>query len=177
MGDLKHRKSAQDQDTLRVRARERIDKGLLPRAKAARTWGGRGSGLTCCLCDNPIVPSDPEMELEFEPATDSQSLRFHLQCHSIWDAERRQPIEGAWAAVENSLPPFDMPIEARLGMGGGRTVVLGIMRMKSRGNESVWINAMTRSPLPAAWTPLEWRYPLGTEKSSEPDASSTPKRA
>ena len=42
-------------EMLRASVRERIDKGLLPRDKAARTWGGRGSGLTSSLCDLSIL--------------------------------------------------------------------------------------------------------------------------
>jgi hypothetical protein len=177
MGDLRHKQPGQDQDTLRARARERIEQGVLPHIKAARTWGGRGSGLPCNLCDAPISESEPEMELEFDNAPAAQSFRFHLQCHSIWDSERRAPEQNAWTAVEQSLPPFDAPVEARLNLGSGRTVIISIMRTKAHDEELTWLNATTHTPLPAAWLPVEWRYPHGLEPAEHLEQGSTSQRA
>jgi len=162
---------------LRVCARERIESGLLPRTKATRTWGGRGSGFNCCLCDGVIAASEPEMELEFEGNEAARSLRFHLQCHSVWDLERRVPEHGSWTPLEKTPPPFDTSVEARLSMGAGREVILGIVRTKGREGESVWMNAVTHAPLPAAWLPVEWRYPAGFEVADLLAESSAPKRA
>ena len=88
MGDPSHRQ--RDQDNLRARAQERLEKGQLPRSKAARTWGGRGSGIACNLCDSPILTTDAEMELEFEGAPPNRVLHLHLRCHSAWEAERQE---------------------------------------------------------------------------------------
>jgi ferredoxin len=53
-------------------------------------WGSCGSGAACSLCDQPIRPE----EVEYEVATPDRAaesgervLRFHLECHAIWEAE------------------------------------------------------------------------------------------
>jgi hypothetical protein len=162
MGDPSQR----DQNTLRARARDRIDCGLLPRTKAARTWGGRGSGHACSLCDAPILESEPEMELEYEDSSPNSVLRFHLQCQSIWETERHGTPADAWRQVENDLPPFGRAVETRVELGGGpaggtgRTIILNVMRLcDSESGSTLWINANTNAPLPETWRPLEWRDP------------------
>src|SRR5262245_5216634 len=108
MGDSNHPEHKdKNLEHLAAAARERLESGLLPRVKAARTWGGRGSGLTCSLCDEPILESDPEMELEFDGTATARTLRFHLQCHSVWEAERRAPAPDAWIPIETATPPYD----------------------------------------------------------------------
>jgi len=164
------------EETLRARARERIASGELPRAKPARSWGGRGSGLPCSLCDNPIADTGPEMELEFDGAITATALRFHLQCQVIWDSVRRVPTESEWTAIEKRLPPFDTVVEARVNLSGSRSVILGVVLTRSRSPEGQWLNATTSSPLPAAWRPLEWRYPAGLDVSQNQE-NMTPKRA
>lgn len=166
---------------LRARASERIASGQLPRAKAARSWGGRGSGLACSLCDQPIADSGPEMELEFDGAITATALRFHLQCQAIWDSVRRLPTESEWTLIEKRVPPFDEVVEARVNLSGSRSVILGVVLSHGRSPDGVWLNATTSLPLPAAWRPLEWRYPAGLEmpsvKSPITGESATPRRA
>lgn len=176
MGDLSHNDHKdKNQDSLRARACERLEKGLLPSTKAARTWGGRGSGLACSLCDRPILESDPEMELEFEGTATARALRFHLQCHSIWESERSAPTRVVWTAVEKALPPFGAVVEARLDIGAGRMVILSVLYLRAGGDEPCWVNATTDSPLPETWHPVEWRH---VAESSEPHAeTSATKRA
>jgi hypothetical protein len=163
------------QDTaLRARACALLEGGVLPRSKAARSWGGRGSGLPCALCGNAIAESGPEIELEFDGTASSPSLRFHLQCHSLWETLRRRTDEPDWIAIETRLPPFDTVVEARLSLSGSRSVILGIVRVRGRAGASEWLNATTNSALPASWRPLEWRQPAGIEPSV---AEAAPKRA
>lgn len=163
-----------NEELLRTRARERIASGELPRAKPARSWGGRGSGLACSLCDQPIADTGPEMELEFDGTASATTVRFHLQCQIIWDSVRRTPAESGWTSVEKRMPPFDTVVEARVSLSGSRTIILGVVLTRSRGSESVWLNATTTSPLPAAWRPLEWRHPNGVEAKED---TATPRRA
>jgi hypothetical protein len=171
MGDPSQR----DQNTLRARARDRIECGLLPRTKAARTWGGRGSGLACSLCDAPILDSEPEMELEYEePPSSNAVLRFHLQCQSIWDAERQEPVGPTWRSVEDDLPPFSRTVETRLELGGSRSIILNVMRLcDSETGRTVWINANTNEPLPDSWRPVAWRDPL-PPPAADPSPASAP---
>lgn len=167
----------QHQETLRARARERIEQGLLPHAKAARTWGGRGSGLACSLCDAPIADTEPEMELEFDG---SVMVRFHLQCQSIWDAERRAPPADAWTPIAQALPDFNETVEARLSLGGARSVILAVTRLQGGDGRDIWLNATTQTPLPEGWRPFEWRAqipPPQTEIPYEEVPAPTPRRA
>jgi hypothetical protein len=166
--------SPRDQNILRAKARDRIECGLLPRTKAARTWGGRGSGLACSLCDAPILDSEPEMELEYEEASPNAVLRFHLQCQSIWEVERQEPQARPWRLVETDLPPFSRTVETRLELGGSRSIILNVMRLcDSETGKTVWINANTNAPLPESWRPVAWRDPVA-EAEAPPVSSESP---
>jgi hypothetical protein len=70
---------------LRRRAREEIQKGRLPDSAPASIWGGRGSGLPCAVCGDPILPNQVEYEISESSGVDS--LRFHLPCHAVWQLE------------------------------------------------------------------------------------------
>ena len=147
-------------ESLRVRARERMEQRLLPRTKPSRTWGGSGTGLHCSLCDEPILESEPEMELEYEAAAPMQVVRFHLQCQSVWEAERLGPKGSPWTAIEAELPPLHSVVEARLSLGEGRVLILNVMRVcDGESGPVVWLNATTNSQLPDNWRPVEWRMP------------------
>ncbi|MEP7244236.1 MAG: hypothetical protein ABI885_11165 [Gammaproteobacteria bacterium] len=149
--------SKQNLEELRARARERVEQHQLPIARPARTWGGRGTGLACSLCDAPILPSETEMELEFEGAP-TALLRFHLQCQSVWEAARQVPKPMGWTPVGHELPPLHTIVEGRLTLGESRSIILNIMRVcDGETGPVVWLNATTNSPLPETWLPLEWR--------------------
>lgn len=158
--------SEKDLEALRIRARERIEQGLLPRAKAVRTWGGLGSGLRCDLCDAAITASEPEFELQIDLALSAESVRFHRQCHTIWNEAREQHQRGGWRSVEHDPPPIGALVEARISLGETRSVILSITRLAELQPTTTepdasggWINATTGGPLPIGWRPLEWRPP------------------
>lgn len=153
MGDM----TQQQEEALQTRARERIEQGVLPREKPTRMWGGRGSGLPCSLCDEPIAETEPEMELEYEAR--APTVRFHLRCQSIWDGARRVPDASRWISVEQELPPLHTMVEARISLGGGtRSLILNVMRVcDGETGPVVWLNATTNSGLPDSWQPVQWR--------------------
>ena len=130
-------------------------------------WGGRGSGQACSLCDQPILDSEPEMELEYEGAEPQAVVRFHLQCQSVWD-EMRQARTSPWTLVSNELPPLLRVVEARLSLGQQRSIILNVMRV-NHGDTGpiVWLNATTNSPLPQHWQPVEWR-PIADQQLATP---------
>ena len=72
---------------LRRLARDRIEKGRLPRAVPARMWGGKGAGKSCALCDKPIGANESELEVEQSIDGAARPLRFHVLCHSLWQLE------------------------------------------------------------------------------------------
>jgi hypothetical protein len=70
-----------DETALRLLAARKIEAGALPRAVPQTAFGGKGDGLSCSLCEQPIAASD----YEFEYAVSSGEIRrFHLRCHDIW---------------------------------------------------------------------------------------------
>ena len=75
---------------LRRLARERIEKGQLPRIAPARMWGGKGAGRRCALCDKTIEAEEPELEVEQRIDGRVQAFPFHVFCHSLWRLECAQ---------------------------------------------------------------------------------------
>lgn len=164
-------------ESLRARARERIEQQVLPRTKPARTWGGRGTGQHCSLCDEPILDSEPEMELEYETAPAAPVVRFHLQCQSAWEAERQGPNASAWISVDVELPPLHAMVEARLSLGEGRVLILSVMRVcDGESGPVVWLNATTNSQLPDHWRPVEWRALAAQQPPSQSESKPAPRR-
>ncbi len=154
MGDI----AKENEEALEARARQRIEQELLPREKPARMWGGRGTGLQCCLCDLPILESEPEMELEYEPPARLTAVRFHLRCQSIWDVARQVPKPSQWISLRSEPPPLHTVVEARISLGGSRSIILNVMRVcDGDTGPVVWLNATTNERLPEAWRPVEWR--------------------
>jgi hypothetical protein len=65
---------------------ERLESGRLPRDAPAKMYAGYGRGYRCDGCDQTILPA--QVEYEFEG--DGRTIRFHLGCAGIWEAERRR---------------------------------------------------------------------------------------
>lgn len=166
----------QGRDALRDIARERIEQARLPKNKPSRMWGGRGSGKTCSLCDQPILDTEPEMELEYEGDPSLSVVRFHLQCQTVWE-EVRQARNSPWTLVSTELPPLLHVVEARLSLSTQRAIILNVMRV-NHGDTGplVWLNATTNSPLPTHWQPVEWR-PVADQQLHTPREQSLPGRA
>jgi hypothetical protein len=168
-------------EALRARARERISRGRLPRVKAARTWGGLGSGLSCDLCDMVILATQPEFEVQIDLAAPAEVVRFHRHCHTVWDLVRQElnPAPAQWTPVATRLPAAGELVEARLSLGGGRIIVLDVIYVGDSEGAPSWLNATTRGSLPVGWDPVEWRPRLATDTSplQEPRDPRVPKSA
>jgi hypothetical protein len=177
MGDTS---SGRNDNELRARARRRIGEGILPRAKAIRTWGGLGSGLACDLCGEPILPTEPEFELQFDMKP-GPGIRFHRQCHSIWESVRHEPASAQehWTAVALALPPTGVPVEVRWEMGDSRSIILGCTLARDASlDEWIWINLTTKAPLPPGWRAIEWRpSPVAVQSGQQHIEPSIPKSA
>lgn len=90
-----------DENALRIKAREVLRAGKLPHSKPKRMWGGQGSGACCALCSEAVGVEELGFELEFaseENGGDNQHL--HLRCFAAWEFERRQ-FEPVALAVTN----------------------------------------------------------------------------
>lgn len=82
---------AQTEDALRASARVAITLRRIPGGPADRIWGGRGSGLTCPVCDGTILPHELELELEFRCdglGASYESYHLHVRCCAAWDFAR-----------------------------------------------------------------------------------------
>ncbi len=155
--------SQQEIETLRQRARDWVREGRLPQAPGARTWGGTGSGSACALCGREVTSSDTEIEVELELAGSAASVHFHRSCHHLWEQARIEAARRPWRPMSAGTPPLDVPIEARLGLGAARSLILTVVQKRDPATgQTAWINATTRGPLPDHWVPTEWR-PLATE--------------
>ena len=84
------------ESTLRHRVREAIRAGKLPNRRPERTWGGRGDGAPCAICDELVQQDEVEFELDFgrsedDPGlgNDGMGLLVHLRCFQAWELERQ----------------------------------------------------------------------------------------
>lgn len=76
----------QSRDTaLRLSVRERIERGRLPGVRPTQIAAGYGSGHSCAACDQPIT--NRQAEYEVEDSLTGWRLRFHLECHALWQSE------------------------------------------------------------------------------------------
>lgn len=74
-------------DQIRVKVRDKLERGALPREKCLVTWFGRGAGLPCEACDEPVTSRQIECECEHPRG---HTIRMHQGCFSVWEAERQQ---------------------------------------------------------------------------------------
>jgi hypothetical protein len=179
-------RSDADMGRLRTRARERIQEGKLPRAKPVRTWGGLGSGLPCDLCGLPIQSNEPEFELQLELLSPADPVRFHRECHAIWESVRGESAADQWTSVTRALPALGELVEGRVSLSDDRSVVLTLKWMRDNATGALlWVNATTMAPLPEGWLPTAWRDYVPEQRGSDPQAAdpatrsepSIPKRA
>jgi hypothetical protein len=77
-----------DESALRVRVREKIARGALPREPATRLWAGPGLGKPCAVCDETIPSRDVEYEIEHAVGVKLIVRHFHRRCYAVWELER-----------------------------------------------------------------------------------------
>lgn len=65
----------------------KVERGELSLELPKRMWAGRGSGKPCDGCGEVISAS--QVEYEFESG-DGRTVRLHLGCASLLEAERRR---------------------------------------------------------------------------------------
>jgi hypothetical protein len=80
-----------DEKVLRVKAREAMGAGKLPVRRPERTWGGKGGGACCAVCDLPVRRDEIGFDLEFlGQSVDSNGGNYalHIRCLAAWEFER-----------------------------------------------------------------------------------------
>lgn len=78
------------------RARQKLERGDLPRVNPERIWVHSGAWEPCALCSLRIDETETAYELQFStPVTfgssDLASFWFHAACYRTWLAERTRP--------------------------------------------------------------------------------------
>jgi len=63
---------------------EKVDSSRMDRREPLRTWAGRGTGVTCNGCGEPIQAHEIEYEVEMPAGSDAPTLNFHLMCYRNW---------------------------------------------------------------------------------------------
>ena len=62
--------------------------GTLRPDEPLKLWAGPGVGGPCSVCDEPILRSQTEYELQYYD--DRPPTRLHVRCHSLWETERHR---------------------------------------------------------------------------------------
>ena len=70
-------------------AREKMDRGELPRVQPQRIWVRAGTWERCALCSVAIPESEMEYELQFTLRL--VSFWFHAACYATWLDECTKP--------------------------------------------------------------------------------------
>jgi hypothetical protein len=79
-------------------AREKMDRGELPRVDPQRIWIQPGTGERCALCSAAITETAYELQFTLRLV----SFWFHAACYATFLAEGAKPVRGP-----PSSPPFD----------------------------------------------------------------------
>ena len=80
--------TSMDDDGLRQKARAAIQSGKLPTRRPDRTWGGRGSGVPCAICDLALCRDEMELEIEFVATGHyPKIIHVHTKCFAAWELE------------------------------------------------------------------------------------------
>ena len=80
-----------DEESLRLRARGKIDRGEVPNRSPMRLWGGPPGVVACAICDRTLPRSELAVTLLFEPLTldvRGEVYHLHLRCMAVWELER-----------------------------------------------------------------------------------------
>ena len=63
-------------------ARDKMDRGELPRVNPQRIWVQAGTWERCALCNSPITEAETGYELQFTLRL--VSFWFHAACYATW---------------------------------------------------------------------------------------------
>jgi len=77
-----------DQGTLRSLILAKLIDGRLARDTLPRVWGAAGDGQNCAACDQAVTKN--QIMIGEGLRADDPTRRFHIECFSILDQERRR---------------------------------------------------------------------------------------
>lgn len=81
----------QDEQDLRLRARNAICSNAILRRRPDQTFGGPGNGGACPVCGAALATNDMVFDLEFDVAGGrTVNCQIHVRCFAAWELEREQ---------------------------------------------------------------------------------------
>jgi len=92
--------------------KDKMDAGLLPRNAPTKMFVGFGQREPCAGCETPILSA--QVEYRFDDSADGRTLRLHLGCAALWEAERRRRgwnRPNTQQAVEPRTEPAHHPMD------------------------------------------------------------------
>ena len=100
---------------LRIKAREAIQAGHLPKRSPDKMWGGPASGAPCAICGVETTLGVVELELEFFGDSDkarTTNYSVHPHCFAIFNLELQRLLtppdpEKALDLMEGKVPRND----------------------------------------------------------------------
>jgi len=76
--------------------RDKVTRGLLPRAMLPKLGGGLGSGELCSACGQPVTDREPVVHGSGIDLHGEQLVRFHIECYYLWvEANRKRPTRAS----------------------------------------------------------------------------------
>ena len=88
-------------ETLARIIRSKMADSTLPSHEPTTMRVGVASASLCTACDNPVLPPQPEYEIQYDARR--VTIRLHVGCYLLWKAERNgRPERGDNAAVTES---------------------------------------------------------------------------
>jgi hypothetical protein len=81
-----------DENALREKAREALEKRKWPNRPPDNVWGGPGTGARCDVCETSIPQGETELEIEFAQGDPPGPRNYyvHARCFSALEVERQQ---------------------------------------------------------------------------------------
>ena len=76
-----------DPKAIRVLIRTKLLAGRLPRDSTPRVFGRPGNWQKCDACEETMA--NALLMKEVYPLTNDKSVRFHGDCYTLWNDERR----------------------------------------------------------------------------------------
>ena len=76
---------------LKEMIRDKVARGLLPRAPLPKTGGALGRGEPCSGCGQPVTDREPVVEGTVSDLNGEQIIQFHIECYYLWvEANRKR---------------------------------------------------------------------------------------
>jgi len=74
---------------LQLLIRQKLQDGRLPRDSTPRAFGRPGNWQKCAACEETMANALLMMEV-YPLTNDKKSVRFHGDCYTLWNDERRE---------------------------------------------------------------------------------------